>query len=112
MGVKFCNEMSSDDDFYCNESQDSGNCSPMYSSDESFDADDSPNKKQKKEDWQPKILTAQDCVPMMEAIIDDVKSVIDTPKTIIRVLMNLCKWDKQNVWNNFFLTTKENSFLT
>ena len=38
----------------------------------------------------------------METIVDEVHSVIDTPKTITRILMNSCKWDKQKLMEDFF----------
>ena len=46
----------------------------------------------------------------METIVDEVHSVIDTPKTITRILMNSCKWDKQKLMEDFFSESQGNLY--
>ena len=59
-------------------------------------------KRLKKDDWSPVVLSPGKVVNLMETIVDEVHSVIDTPKTITRILMNSCKWDKQKLMEDFF----------
>ncbi|XP_028893793.1 E3 ubiquitin-protein ligase ariadne-1 [Zeugodacus cucurbitae] len=106
--------MESDEDSYEMENVDSGNVSSGDEGDEDFgmevDIPSSHDRQMETEEYQYEVLSTDEIVLHQREIIDEVNNVLKLPPTIIRILLNHYKWDKEKLLEKYFDGNTEEFF--